>query len=41
MNTKIYHEITNEEFLEVIESVGFKTYNNDQVTKALKYIIKI
>ncbi len=44
MNIKIYHEITNEEFLEVIESVGFKTYSNEQVTKALQntmYMVKV
>ena len=44
MNIKIFHKITNKEFLEVIESVGFKTYNNEQVTKALKntmYMVKV
>ena len=44
MNIKIYHEMTNEDFLEVIESVGFKTYNKEQVTKALKntmYMVKV
>lgn len=44
MDIKIYHEMSNEEFLEVIQSVGFKTYNNDQVEKALKntmYMVKV
>ena len=44
MKIKIYHNITNEEFLEVIQSVGFKTYNNEQVTKALgntMYMVKV
>ena len=44
MDIKIYHEITNKEFLEVIESVGFKTYSDEQVTKALKntmYMVKV
>ena len=44
MDVKIYHEMTNEEFLEVIESVGFKTYSSEQVTKALKntmYMVKV
>ena len=44
MNIKIYHEMSNEEFLEVIQSVGFKTYSNEQVTKALEntmYMVKV
>ena len=44
MNIKIYHEMTNEEFLEIIESVGFKTYSSEQVTKALEntmYMVKV
>ena len=35
--------ITPEEFLDIIESVGFKTYNKNQVEKALKntmYMVK-
>lgn len=44
MDIKIYHEMTNKEFLEVIESVGFKTYSIEQVTKALNntmYMVKV
>ena len=44
MNIKIYYEMTNEEFLEIIESVGFKTYSSEQVTKALEntmYMVKV
>lgn len=44
MNIKIYHEMSNEDFLEVIQSVGFKTYSNEQVTKALEntmYMVKV
>lgn len=44
MNEVILEEnITIDEFLEVIESVGFKTYSREQVEKALKntmYIVK-
>lgn len=44
MNEIILEEnITVEEFLEVIESVGFKTYSKEQVEKALKntmYMVK-
>ena len=44
MNVIILEEnITIEEFLEVIESVGFKTYSKDQVEKALNntmYMVK-
>ena len=44
MNDIILEEnITIEEFLEVIESVGFKTYSKDQVEKALNntmYMVK-
>ena len=36
MKIDLSHEITNAEFLEVLESVGFKTYSNEQVTRALK-----
>ena len=41
---KIYHEMSNADFLEVIESVGFKSYKEEQVTKALKntmYMVKV
>ena len=44
MNKIILEEnITTEEFLDIIESVGFKTYNEEQVDKALKntmYMVK-
>lgn len=45
MNNKIKleYEISVEEFLEVIESVGFKTYSKEQVEKALTntmYMVK-
>lgn len=43
MNIKLEYNITEEEFLEVIESVGWKTYTKAQVTKALEntmYIVK-
>lgn len=36
MRVDLYHDMTNEEFLEVLESVGFKTYSNEQVSRALK-----
>ena len=44
MDIKIYHEMTKEEFLEVIEAVGFKTYSDEQVERALKntmYMVKV
>ncbi len=44
MNIKIYHEMTSKDFLEVIESVGFKTYSSEQVIKALEntmYMVKV
>ena len=44
MDMKIYHDISNEEFIDVIKSVGFKTYSDEQVTKALKntmYMVKV
>lgn len=40
---KLEYEISVEEFLEVIESVGFKTYSKEQVEKALAntmYMVK-
>lgn len=40
----VEYDITPEEFLELIESVGFKTYSKDQVIKALNntmYMVKI
>ena len=44
MNIELIENITCDEFLEVIESVGFKTYSNNQVEKALKntmYMVKV
>lgn len=44
MDIKVYHTMSNDEFLEVLESVGFKTYNDTQVTTALKntmYMVKV
>ena len=41
---KIEHKINEDEFLEVIESVGFKTYPKYQITTALKntmYMVKV
>lgn len=42
-NVVLENSITIDEFLEVIGAVGFKTYSNDQVEKALKntmYMVK-
>lgn len=42
-NIKLEYNITVEEFLDVIESVGFRTYSKEQVEKALKntmYMVK-
>ena len=42
-NVKIEHTISTDEFLDIIESVGFKTYSKEQVDKALKntmYMVK-
>ena len=33
---KLEYNITVEEFLDVIEAVGFKTYSKEQVQKAIK-----
>ena len=44
MDIKVYHTMSNDEFLEVLESVGFKTYTDAQVTTALKntmYMVKV
>ena len=44
MNIKLEYSISIDEFLEVIESVGFKTYSNEQVNKALNntmYMVKV
>lgn len=35
MDIKLFNSISNKEFIEVLESVGFKTYNNDQVSQRL------
>ncbi len=43
MNIKLEYSITEDEFLEVIESVGWKTYSKQQVKKALEntmYMVK-
>jgi len=43
-NVKIEHTISTDEFLDIIESVGFKTYSKEQVDKALKntmYMVKV
>lgn len=43
MNIKLEYSISMDEFLEVIESVGFKAYSNEQVNKALNntmYMVK-
>lgn len=44
MNIKISHTMTKDEFLEVISSVGFNTYSDEQVIKALNntmYMVKV
>ena len=41
---KLFNEVTVEDFLEVIESVGWKLYSKKQVEKALKntmYMVKV
>ena len=43
MNVKLEYSISIDEFLEVIESVGFKTFSREQVDKALNntmYMVK-
>lgn len=43
MDIKLYYSITTDEFLEMVESVGWKTYSKEQVEKALKntmYMVK-
>ena len=43
MNIELEYEITVDEFLEVIESVGWNTYSKEQVEKALEntmYMVK-
>lgn len=39
MNIELIENITCEEFLEVIKSVGFKTYSDFQVEKVLRNIM--
>lgn len=44
MNIKLEHSISTEEFLEMIKSVGWKTYSKEQVKKALlntMYMVKV
>ena len=43
MDIKLQYSITTDEFLEVVESVGWKTYSKEQVKKALNntmYMVK-
>ena len=43
MDIKIEYSISTDEFLEVVEAVGWKTYSKEQVDKALKntmYMVK-
>lgn len=43
MNIKLDYSISTDEFLEIVESVGWKTYSKEQVEKALKntmYMVK-
>ena len=43
MNIKLDYSISSDEFLEMVESVGWKTYSREQVEKALKntiYMVK-
>lgn len=43
MNIKLEYSITEDEFLEMVESVGWKTYSKEQVKKALEntmYMVK-
>ena len=44
MEYKMEYSINEDEFLEMVESVGWKTYSKEQVTKALNntmYMVKI
>ena len=38
MEIKLHDTITSQEFLEIIESIGWKTYSEAQVNKALEKI---
>lgn len=43
MDIKLEYSITEDEFLEMVESVGWKTYSREQIEKALKntmYMVK-
>jgi len=43
-NMNIQYSITTDEFLEMVESVGWKTYSKQQVEKALEntmYMVKV
>ena len=43
MNINFEYNITTDEFLEMVESVGWKTYSKEQINKALKntmYMVK-
>lgn len=43
MNIELDYNITSDEFLEMVESVGWKTYSKEQIEKALKnsmYMVK-
>ena len=43
MNVKLDYSITVDEFLEIVESVGWKTYTREQIEKALQntmYMVK-
>ena len=43
MDIKLEYSISAEEFLEVVESVGWKTYSEEQINKALNntmYMVK-
>lgn len=43
MDIKLQYSITTDEFLEVVESIGWKTYSKEQVKKALNntmYMVK-
>ena len=39
MDVKLEYSISTNEFLEVVESVGWKTYSKEQVDKALNNTI--
>ena len=44
MDIKLEYTISTDEFLEVVESVGWKTYSKEQIDKALKntmYMVKV